>query len=97
MQSVGMQELSLLVVEYKEKLAKTKLQYEMYHKRGKTPDALEDTTSNSCYLYLRLDEWVVYTFALTKWYYDIVTTVVDKCGNGCFVPEIVTKLLIKWR
>ena len=41
---------------------------------------------------LRLDEWVVYTFALTKWYYDIVTTVVDMCGHGCFVPEIVTKL-----
>ena len=39
-----------------------------------TPDA-EDTLATIVTYTLRLDEWVVYTFALTKWYYDIVMTV----------------------
>ena len=40
----------------------------------------------------RIDEWVLYYFALTKYYYDIVTAVVDMCGAGCHVPDIAIKL-----
>ena len=39
----------------------------------------------------RIDEWVLYYFALTKYYYDI-DSYADMCGAGCHVPDIAIKL-----
>ena len=42
---------------------------------------------------LRLDEWLLYCAAMSKWYFDIVMLVAEHCDNGCNIPTLVSEVI----
>lgn len=41
---------------------------------------------------LRLDEWILYFALLSNWYFEIVMLVAKHCGDGCNIPNLVSKM-----
>ena len=41
----------------------------------------------------RLDEWLLYCAAMSKWYFDIVMLVAEHCDNGCNIPTLVSEVI----